>query len=151
MNFIKKILIGSAAMIGAVVLPGTVASAASLHPETCSYYSTGRITCRYSTGGGSYSYNSYNPRTGYSSYGYRSVTGSSSYGTRSYSSSSSYGYRSYNSYGLGTGSIGRSSYGWNSASGYGSSLSSYNTRGSIGSTYLGSSGLGSSCIFLWDC
>ena len=91
---------------------------------SCSTYSSGRVTCRYTTDSfGSYNYSSYNPNSGYSSYGSRSVYGNSSYGSRSYSTPSSFGYRSYNSTGLGSLSYSSSSSSWNSRSGYSASSS----------------------------
>ena len=91
---------------------------------SCSTYSSGRTTCRYATDSfGSYTYSSYNPNSGYSSYGSRSVYGNSSYGSSSYSTPSSFGYRNYNSTGLGSLSYSRSSSSWNSRSGYSTSSS----------------------------
>lgn len=128
MNFtsVIKVTIASVVVsVGGLVGVTGVASAASTHPASCSYFDTGRITCRYSSGSrGSYSYSSFNSRTGYSSFGSRSTFGSSSFGSMNYSSPSSWGSRSYSSSGLGSGLVSRTSTGWNSNRGYWSSTSS---------------------------
>lgn len=122
-QLIKTITLTSAITFGGLAITASAAQAAPV-PTGCSYFDTGRVTCRTHTGGGSYTYNSYNPYTGYSSYGRRTVSGTSSWGSLTYSSPASYGNRSYTSSGLGSRSYTRFTTGWNSNRGSWSSITS---------------------------
>ena len=100
MKLKKSALIAAAtaiASLGLLVQSGSPVSA--MKTEGCRTFSTGRTTCSYSNGLGGTSWNSYNPYSGYQSYGYRQRSGNSSWGTYNFSyGSGRSGSRSYNSY-----------------------------------------------------
>ena len=113
-TIMRKLLVATLAIF---VIGISSQSAQAMRPSGCSTFSSGRTTCS-QTYGGTTTYQSYNPYSGYSSNGSRTTYGSNSYGSNSYSSPSSNGYRSYNSSGLGSGSTQTNSYGYNSKKGF---------------------------------
>jgi len=133
--FIRKSVFRFFALI---ILCFGVSSPAHGAPNGCKYYSTGRMTCSYSSNGTTY-YNSINPSTGYESFGSRTQSGSSSYGWNNYSTPKSYGYNSYNSGGLGSGSSWTNSYSWNSNSGSKTNSYSWNSNSGSNSDWYGNS------------
>lgn len=78
---IKVVSVSVISLIMSLLIPVSANAA-------CTSYSTGRVTCSNSNGFGGSSFNSYNPRTGYQSFGTSSSFGNTrnSYGTATYGS-----------------------------------------------------------------
>jgi hypothetical protein len=96
-SLFKGLLTSTAVGLFALSLGTSPASAQKV--EGCKTFSTGRTTCSYSTGGGGTTWNSFNPDSGYSSYGYRNNSGGNSYGSYDWNNGRRSGTRSYNSWG----------------------------------------------------